>query len=199
LWRSNKAESSTVILTRRIFIVVFITLILTCFLLLIVDVRGDLPSIKSTQVRSNNVPAPNVYFAFARGFTIGCTRIDGISATSCNQSIIQPTFNATIQAYNGSFASNIKMDGSSVIRFDLYFTSTEDSIRNYTSPMFMSVMDPGYGPNTVQYHSSIFPYNEPFVQSVELKNIYHLSQNSVSMLGIIIICGLLKKPHSIKY
>ncbi|CAG8818393.1 27497_t:CDS:2, partial [Gigaspora margarita] len=138
----------------------------------------DLPSIKITQVRSDNVPAPNVYFAFATSFTIGCTRIDGISATSCNQSIIQPTFNATIQAYNGSFASNIKMDGSSVIRFDLYFTSTEDSIRNYTSSMFMSVMDPGYGPNTAQYHSSIFPYNEPFVQSVELKNIYHLSQNS---------------------
>ncbi|CAG8633644.1 30590_t:CDS:2, partial [Gigaspora margarita] len=98
--------------------------------------------------------------------------------TSCDQSIIQPTFNADYQSYNGSFASDIQMDDSSVIRFNLYFTSTEDSI-NLTRPVYMSVMDPGYGPNTVQYNSSISPYNEPFVQSIELKNIYHLSQNSV--------------------
>ncbi|RIB24240.1 hypothetical protein C2G38_2032065 [Gigaspora rosea] len=74
------------------------------------------------------------------------------------------------------------MNGNSVIRFDLSFTSTEDSISNINQPMRMSVMDSGYGPNTVQYNSSKFPYNEPFVQSLELKNIHFLSQNSTYMI-----------------
>ncbi|KAF0552009.1 hypothetical protein F8M41_022822 [Gigaspora margarita] len=180
--KSNNAESPSVTLIRRIFIVVFITLILTCFMLLIVNVQGDLPSLKSTQVRNDNIPAPNVYFAFYKNFTIACSRFNGISASSCNQSIIQPTFNAVYQTYNGSFASDIKMDGNSVIRFDFYFTSTEDSISNINRPVIMSIMDPGYGPNIVQYHSNIFPYNETFVQSIEFKNIHYLSQNSNYMV-----------------
>ncbi|CAG8834597.1 4439_t:CDS:2, partial [Gigaspora margarita] len=162
--KSNNAESPSVTLIRRIFIVVFITLILTCFMLLIVNVQGDLPSLKSTQVRNDNIPAPR------------------ISASSCSQSIIQPTYNAVYKTYNGSFASDIKMDGNSVIRFDFYFTSTEDSIGNITQPIIMSIMDPGYGPNIVQYHSNIFPYNETFVQSIEFKNIHYLSQNSNYMV-----------------
>ncbi|CAG8679809.1 7424_t:CDS:10 [Gigaspora margarita] len=171
----HKTESPLVTLIRRIFILVFITSILTCFLILVVDIRSDLPSLKSTQEYKNYIPAPNIYFGFARGFIIGCAHINGTIRTSCNNAMIQPTFNASIQAYNGSYVSDVQMNKDLVLRFDLY--STENS-SGLSLPVYMSIMDPGYGPNIAQYHSSIFPYNEPFVQLIEVKNIHFLSQNS---------------------
>ncbi|KAF0487206.1 hypothetical protein F8M41_022591 [Gigaspora margarita] len=171
----HKTESPLVTLIRRIFILVFITSILTCFLILVVDIRSDLPSLKSTQEYKNYIPAPNIYFGFARGFIIACAHINGTIRTSCNNAMIQPTFNATIQAYNGSYVSDVQMNKDFVLRFDLYSTENASGL---SLPVYMSIMDPGYGPNIVQYHSSIFPYNEPFAQLIEVKNIHFLSQNS---------------------
>ncbi|CAG8738310.1 29270_t:CDS:2, partial [Racocetra persica] len=39
-----------------------------------------------------------------------------------------------------------------------------------------------YGPNVIQYKANRFPYNEPFVQSLELKNIHFISQSTTYMV-----------------